>query len=311
MFANVQNLRISLHSTSIAQPTVLTEEEALSMAIAKHLRDWDGISYDARLFPHKEWKYHLANKVLFVYPNFSDECYRSGTLISNAETADDAPASKDSSAPTPTASVSTPGNSIPEPGDADSGAQSSSPKSMTVSSIGNRFKDVNSSETRPSLGRKSNIRLCQNHKLRERRIINAEFITDCLELRKWTNQKKIFLCLPTLRETKETGRKKIREPILYVCFANINCSVSESIFLTVTTGKAQRDNWMLSKIIEMRICHRIFKTFKYNRNKISNLKLTKTSTPMNKYQWEDRRSFLKMKLIHKILNYILPCSIQK
>lgn len=70
--ADVQKFRESLQLVQASHPTGVTEDQILSMAIAKHLGKRNKMSYDAKDYPHENWKNHLAFKTLRGHPKFCD-----------------------------------------------------------------------------------------------------------------------------------------------------------------------------------------------------------------------------------------------
>lgn len=70
---DIQRFREVLRLISSTNPKGVTEDEVLSMAMVKHLGNRTGMFYDARSFPHAEWKFHLAYKVLRSLAKYSDE----------------------------------------------------------------------------------------------------------------------------------------------------------------------------------------------------------------------------------------------
>lgn len=71
--ADVQKFRNSMKRVKSCNPTGVNISEILSMSIAVHLGKRDTMSYEARNFPHTQWRNHLAYGVLKSHPKFSDE----------------------------------------------------------------------------------------------------------------------------------------------------------------------------------------------------------------------------------------------
>lgn len=71
--ADVQKFRAAICLICTSNPTGVTQDEVMSMAIPKHLGKRDGISHDAHSFANCNSKNHLAHKLLCVYPKLSDD----------------------------------------------------------------------------------------------------------------------------------------------------------------------------------------------------------------------------------------------
>lgn len=71
--ADIQKFRASLLFIGAGNPTEVTEDEITSMATAKHFRNRDAMSYEARNYPNSQWKHHMAFKGLCLHEIFSDD----------------------------------------------------------------------------------------------------------------------------------------------------------------------------------------------------------------------------------------------
>lgn len=83
--ADVQKFRDAILRVRASNPTGVTEDEVLSMSIAVHFGKRDKMSYEARCFPHAQWRSHLAYKVLQSHPKFSDERCLSSMSVGRIE----------------------------------------------------------------------------------------------------------------------------------------------------------------------------------------------------------------------------------
>lgn len=73
MAADCQKFRSAIRFIRACKPTGVSENEIVSMAIAKHLGKRATMSYDARSFPHYKWVYNQAFAVLRRIPKFRDD----------------------------------------------------------------------------------------------------------------------------------------------------------------------------------------------------------------------------------------------
>lgn len=71
--ADCQKFRRALRFIKACNPTGVTEDQVISMAIAKHLGKRDTMAYDVRDFPHERWNNHLAYRVLHRVPKFKED----------------------------------------------------------------------------------------------------------------------------------------------------------------------------------------------------------------------------------------------
>lgn len=78
--ADVQKFRSAIKRVQSCNPTGVTINEIISMSIAVHLGKRDSMSYEARGYPHTQWRNHLAYAVLKTQPKFCDESVSSSTL---------------------------------------------------------------------------------------------------------------------------------------------------------------------------------------------------------------------------------------
>lgn len=81
--ADVQKFRDSLRKVTVCQPSGVNSSNILSMAIAIHMGRRTAMDYNARDYPHTEWRNHLAYAVLKDHPKFSDEGMAYGALTSS------------------------------------------------------------------------------------------------------------------------------------------------------------------------------------------------------------------------------------
>lgn len=72
VFADVQKFRRCLRTVNISEPTGVTLDQILSMAIAIHVGKLSKMSYDFKDLSHDTWMNHLAYKVLRIHPKFQD-----------------------------------------------------------------------------------------------------------------------------------------------------------------------------------------------------------------------------------------------
>ena len=66
--ADLQKFHEALRFICAWKPTGVTEADILSMAIAKHMGKRYGMSYEAKSFPHDEWKKNKAWEVHKEHP---------------------------------------------------------------------------------------------------------------------------------------------------------------------------------------------------------------------------------------------------
>lgn len=81
MSADCQKIRSVLGLIRACRPTGVTEEQILSMAIAKHLGMRETMSYDARDFPHEQWNNNNAYLILRCVPKFRDDMEQGSTKL--------------------------------------------------------------------------------------------------------------------------------------------------------------------------------------------------------------------------------------
>lgn len=75
--ADCQKFRSALRFIRAYKPTGVTEDQVLSMTIAKHLGLRQTMSYDAKNFPHEQWVSNHAYKVLRNVPKFQEQAVES------------------------------------------------------------------------------------------------------------------------------------------------------------------------------------------------------------------------------------------
>lgn len=83
--AYVQKFRTSLRLVRACNPTGVTEDDILTMALAVHVGKRSTMSYDTRTVPLTIWKNHLTFNSLCRYPKYSaarsSECNNSDSSI--------------------------------------------------------------------------------------------------------------------------------------------------------------------------------------------------------------------------------------
>lgn len=128
LVADVKKFRAALHLIRASNPTGVTGDELFSMAIAKHFGKRDGMSYDARSYPQRNWRNHLAFKTLKNHPKFSDSSVEINVYIAQVSDQDvnNPPEAKDDNTGTVS---STTGNTRGELQPVCTGSWSSTPKS--------------------------------------------------------------------------------------------------------------------------------------------------------------------------------------
>lgn len=73
MTGDCQNFRSAIRFIYTCKPTGVTEDEIMSMVIAKHLGKRASMSYDARNFSKDKWVYHQAFPILRRVPKFQGD----------------------------------------------------------------------------------------------------------------------------------------------------------------------------------------------------------------------------------------------
>lgn len=196
--ADIQKFREALRRVGVSNPSGVTRDEILSMAIAIHLGHRDTMSYDARSYPHSEWKNHLAYKVLMNHPKFSDEGSVSSAEVGQSTTGVD---------------ISNPSShcgdvevAVREYIDTNEFTDKEPAGNLASREGGQVSTDAiadNVENTRRPCGRKSEIRLRATDKQRSQSIENGRLIAESLQRRNQLAEEKTAL-MAYSREECET-----------------------------------------------------------------------------------------------------------